>query len=171
MDSSNVTTKEVAGLKTLKFSLGIESEVKALVTKETQYDQRDFEPAGTKETLEIRENNGVLAGEVPEPEPEAEPLTQDTGPDREPEQDSVPEKKEIPPKVGKDREQEVNTKDFTQQESVSQDKPNLCKDIVQEVNTKDVTQQQSVSQEKSVTPPNTNDNVRDQEQSEKGRKT
>ena len=140
MDSSNVTTKEVAGLKTLKFSLGIESEVKTLVTKETQYDQRDFEPTGNKETLEIPENNGVLAGEVPEPEPEAEPVTQDTGPDREPVQDSVPENKEIPPKVGKDREQEVNTKD--------------------------VTQQQSVSQEKPVTPPKTNDNVRDQEQSD-----
>ena len=39
VDSSNVTTKEVAGLKTLKFSLGIESEVKTLVSKETQYER------------------------------------------------------------------------------------------------------------------------------------
>ena len=185
-------------MKTLKFSLGIESEVKTLVSKEAQYDQRDFQPARNEETLDIVENNGVLAGEVPEPaEPEAEPVaedrrsepvTQDTGPDREPVQEEndsqelgnvreeedvthtqteqEPQTQDIPPKVSTDREQVVNTKDVTQQESVSQEKPKLCMDREQVVNTKDVTQQESVSQETPVTLPKKKDNVRDQEQSD-----
>ena len=94
----------MAGLKTLKFSLGFESEVKTLVSKETQYDQRDFQPTRNEETLDIPENNGVLAGEVPEPaDPEAEPVaeerrsepvTQDTMPDREPVQEMMTVKSE-----------------------------------------------------------------------------
>ena len=171
--------------------------MKTLVSKETQYDQRDFQPARNEETLDIPENNGVLAGEVPEPaEPEvepvaedrrSEPVTQDTGPDREPVQENndsqergnvreeedvthtqteqEPQTQDIPPKVRTDREQAVKTKDVTQQESVSQEKAKLCMKREQAVNTKDVTQQESVSQETPVTLPKKKDNVRDQEQS------